>query len=50
MDRYAVAIFWSDEDGQFISITPDLRGCSASGDTYGEALSEIQTDRRRHHD
>ena len=37
-----MAIFWSDEDNQFISIAPDLRGCSASGDTYEEALSELQ--------
>lgn len=42
MDRYGIAIFWSEEDNQFISIVPDLRGCSASGDTYEEALSEIQ--------
>ena len=42
MDRYGIAIFWSDEDNQFISVAPDLRGCSASGDTYEEALSEIQ--------
>lgn len=50
MDRYAVAVSWSDKDSQFISIAPDLKGCSASGDTYREAVSEIQTDRRRHHD
>ncbi|HYN37161.1 MAG TPA: type II toxin-antitoxin system HicB family antitoxin [Actinomycetota bacterium] len=42
MDRYAVAIFWSDEDNQFISVAPDLKGCFASGDTYEEALHEIQ--------
>lgn len=42
MDDYGVAIFWSDEDGQWISIVPDLRGCSASGDTLEEALEEIQ--------
>lgn len=42
MDRYGIAIFWSEEDTQFISIVPDLRGCSASGDTYEEALTEIQ--------
>lgn len=42
MDRYGVAIFWSDEDGQWISIVPDLRGCSASGDSLEETLHEIQ--------
>lgn len=40
--RYGIAIFWSEEDDQWISIVPDLRGCSASGDTLEEALQEIQ--------
>jgi len=42
MDRFGIAIFWSDEDDQFISIAPDLKGCSASGGTYEEALREVQ--------
>lgn len=42
MSDYAVSIFWSDEDNQYIAVVPDLRGCSASGDTPEEALSEIK--------
>lgn len=41
MSDYAVSIFWSDEDNQYIAVVPDLRGCSASGDTPEEALREI---------
>lgn len=41
-DRYGIAIFWSVEDCQWISIVPDIRGCSASGDSLEEALQEIQ--------
>jgi predicted RNase H-like HicB family nuclease len=42
MSDYAVSIFWSEEDNQYIAVVPDLRGCSASGDTPEEALSEIK--------
>lgn len=42
MSDYAVSIFWSDEDDQYIAVVPDLSGCSASGDTPEEALREIQ--------
>lgn len=42
MSDYAVSIFWSDEDNQYIAVVPDLRGCSASGDTPEEALREIK--------
>lgn len=41
-DDYAINIFWSDEDDEYIAIVPDLRGCSASGATPEEALREIQ--------
>jgi predicted RNase H-like HicB family nuclease len=42
LDRYGIAVFWSDEDGEWIGIAPDLRGCSASGRTPEEALREVQ--------
>ena len=41
-DRYPAQVFWSDEDEGFIAIAPDLPGCSAFGDTQGEALAELQ--------
>jgi len=43
MSRYAIIVFWSDEDGAWIADAPDLRSCSAFGDTPEEAVSELQT-------
>ena len=40
--RYAIAIFPDEEDGDYIAVVPDLRGCSAFGDTAEDALREIQ--------
>jgi predicted RNase H-like HicB family nuclease len=40
--RYAIAIFPDEEDGDYIAIVPDLKGCSAFGDTPEDALREIQ--------
>lgn len=43
MNLYPILIFWSDEDESYISVAPDLDGCSAFGDTPEEALRELQT-------
>jgi predicted RNase H-like HicB family nuclease len=43
MDRYHINIFWSDEDGSWIADVPDLRYCSAHGQTPEQALREVQT-------
>jgi prepilin-type processing-associated H-X9-DG protein len=40
-NRYPAQVFWSDEDGGFIAIAPDLPGCSAFGETQQEALAEL---------
>ncbi len=40
-DNYPVVIFWSEEDGAYIADLPDLRFCSAYGDTPEEALREL---------
>ena len=40
--KYEIIIFWSDEDSSFIADVPELPGCSAWGNTYGEALQEIE--------
>jgi predicted RNase H-like HicB family nuclease len=40
--KYPASVFWSDEDGGFIAIAPDLPGCSAFGKTQGDALAELQ--------
>jgi predicted RNase H-like HicB family nuclease len=39
--RYPKQLFWSDEDGGFVAIAPDLPGCSAFGDTEQKAISEL---------
>lgn len=35
------AIFWSEEDGEYVADVPDLKYCSASGATPDEALREV---------
>jgi predicted RNase H-like HicB family nuclease len=35
--RYHINVFWSDEDSCWIADVPDLRYCSAHGDTPEEA-------------
>jgi antitoxin HicB len=39
--KYPKQVFWSDEDGGFIAIAPDLPGCSAVGDSEAGALAEL---------
>ena len=46
MRAYHVNIFYSDEDGGYIADIPDLKFCSAFGETPEEALSEVQTAKR----
>lgn len=41
--KYPVTIFHSEEDGGYIAIAPDLKGCSAFGETPQEALKEMET-------
>ena len=42
MKDYPILIFWSDEDQAYIADVPDLRHCSAHGETPEEALREVQ--------
>jgi predicted RNase H-like HicB family nuclease len=39
---YAIEIFYSEEDGGYIAIVPELPGCSAFGRTEEEALKEVK--------
>ena len=41
MRDYHINIFWSDEDGSYVADIPDLRFCSAFGETPEEALREV---------
>jgi len=42
MNKYAIEIFYSEEDNGFIAVVPELPGCSAFGETEEEALKEIK--------
>ena len=38
--RYHINVFWSEEDDCWIADVPDLRPCSAHGETPQEAVAE----------
>jgi len=40
--KYTIEIFYSDEDGGFIAVVPELPGCSAFGVTEEGALEEVK--------
>ena len=42
MENYFISIFYSEEDEGYIADIPDLRFCSAFGETPEEALREVQ--------
>ena len=42
MHDYNINIFYSAEDGGYIADIPDLKSCSAFGETPEEALREVQ--------
>jgi predicted RNase H-like HicB family nuclease len=42
MKDYHINIFYSEEDGGYIADIPDLKACSAFGETPEEALRELE--------
>ena len=42
MLRYEIILYWSQEDQAFIAEVPELPGCAADGETYQEALRNIE--------
>ena len=42
MYKYAIEIFYSEEDEGYIAVVPELPGCSAFGETEEEALNEVK--------
>ena len=42
MPKYHINLFFSADDGCWVADVPDLRFCSAFGDTAEEALREVQ--------
>ena len=39
--HYHINLFWSDDDACWIADVPDLRPCSAHGDTPEEAVANV---------
>lgn len=42
MHKYTIEIFFSEEDGGYIAVVPELAGCSAFGDSEEAALREVK--------
>jgi len=42
MPHYEIILFWSQEDAAFIAEVPELPGCAADGETYQEALHNVE--------
>jgi predicted RNase H-like HicB family nuclease len=42
MFRYEIILYWSQEDKAFIAEVPELPGCAADGETYREALQNVE--------
>lgn len=40
--KYHINLFWSEPDDAWVADVPDLRACSAFGDTPAEALAEVE--------
>lgn len=40
--KYSIELFYSEEDGGYIALAPELPGCSAFGQTEEGALKEIK--------
>ncbi|MEH1828077.1 type II toxin-antitoxin system HicB family antitoxin [Nostoc sp. C052] len=42
MFRYEIILYWSELDQAFIAEVPELSGCAADGDSYQEALHNVE--------
>ena len=42
MHKYEVIVWWSEKDQAYIAEVPELPGCMSDGETYEEALKNIQ--------
>jgi predicted RNase H-like HicB family nuclease len=42
MNKYEIILYWSQEDEAFIAEVPELPGCMADGETYMDALKNVE--------
>lgn len=42
MNKYEIIIYWRNDDSAFIAEAPELPGCMADGQTYQEAVANIE--------
>ena len=47
MPKYVIENFYSEEDAGYITVVPELPGCSAFGKTEEETLKEVKITRKR---
>jgi predicted RNase H-like HicB family nuclease len=40
--HYEIILYWSEEDQAFIAEVPELPGCAADGETYTEAVQNVE--------
>jgi predicted RNase H-like HicB family nuclease len=40
--KYEIIIYWSQEDEAYLAEVPELPGCMADGQTYQEALTNVE--------
>ena len=40
--KYQIILYWSKEDNAFIAEVPELPGCMADGESYQDALSNVE--------
>jgi predicted RNase H-like HicB family nuclease len=41
VNRYAIIVFWSEEDSAWVADVPDLKSCSAFGASPQQAVAEV---------
>ena len=42
MSAYPIEVHWSDEDGAWIAVAPDLPHCASHGPTPHEAVAQVE--------
>ncbi len=40
--KYEIIIYWSQPDEAYIAEVPELSGCAADGETYQQALANVE--------